>query len=65
MAEIQVNGMSCQHCVGAVTKALEGLVGITEVSIDLIQNKVTYNTDGTTSLAAIKEAIMKIGFEPQ
>lgn len=33
--EIQVTGMSCQHCVGAVTRALESVPGVAGVQVDL------------------------------
>ena len=35
MARIKIRGMSCQHCVMAVKKALGGIDGIKDVSVDL------------------------------
>ncbi len=35
MEKIKVQGMSCQHCVMAVTKALGGIDGIRDVKVDL------------------------------
>ncbi|MGB5233404.1 MAG: cation transporter, partial [Desulfoprunum sp.] len=34
MATIKIKGMSCQHCVAAVTKALSELPGISNVKVD-------------------------------
>ena len=35
MTTIKISGMSCQHCVMAVTKALGGIDGIKDVQVDL------------------------------
>lgn len=35
MIEFQVEGMSCQHCVGAVTKAIRSLDSGARVEVDL------------------------------
>ena len=31
-----VTGLTCQHCVGAITSELKALPGVTEVVIDLV-----------------------------
>ncbi len=31
-----VTGMTCGHCVGAVTSELKQLAGVTDVSVDLV-----------------------------
>ena len=35
MATIKIKGMSCNHCVMAVTKALNEIAGIKNVKVDL------------------------------
>lgn len=32
---LKVSGMSCEHCVQAVTKALEGISGVTKARVSL------------------------------
>ena len=44
MPEIKVKGMSCGHCAAAVTKALQGLPGVSEVQVDLASGRVTYQS---------------------
>jgi copper chaperone CopZ len=55
--KIQVTGMTCMHCVGAVTKALQAVAGVekAEVSLDEKQAVVTGNADPGALVAAIKE----------
>jgi len=38
-----VTGLTCQHCVGAVTSELSVLAGVTDVKIDLV-------AEGTSTL---------------
>lgn len=38
---LQVTGMTCDHCVSAVTKELTALDGVTDVDVDL-------NAEGTS-----------------
>ena len=38
---LHVEGMSCAHCVRAVTNAVQALEGVTSVQVDLQQKTVT------------------------
>jgi Cu+-exporting ATPase len=61
---IDVQGMSCQHCVNAVTKATVNLEGVEKTDVDLAAGKVTVSYDeSAVSLDAIKAAITEEGFE--
>ena len=44
-----VTGLTCGHCVGAVTSALTVLAGVTDVQIDLV-------VDGTSTLRVTGDA---------
>lgn len=41
---LQLEGLTCQNCVGSVTKALYGLPGVTEVDIELVNDGVSTAT---------------------
>ncbi len=60
---LKVKGMSCQHCVMSVTKALNKLDGIQNVKVDLPKGEVSY--DNTKSLAQdrIEKTIEDAGYE--
>lgn len=63
MDTLKIKGMSCQHCVSSVKKALESVAGITEVTVDLEKATATFNNSGAGP-KEIKAAITNIGFEP-
>lgn len=63
MDKIQVSGMSCQHCVGAVTEALESIEGLTEISVDLDAGEASFTHAGIDR-ELIRNAIRQIGFDP-
>lgn len=61
MMTVKIKGMSCQHCVASVTKALTALEGISNVKVDLQKGTATFN--GTADRKTLQQAIEKIGFE--
>ena len=63
MSTIKVKGMSCQHCVGSVTKTLSDIEGITDVQVNLEKGEATYREQRPVAEQTIKDAITKIGFE--
>jgi copper chaperone len=57
----QVQGMSCGHCVGAVTQAVKTLDPQAEVKIDLATGKV--DVQSQQDRAAIAQAIEEEGYK--
>ncbi|MDR2296293.1 MAG: copper chaperone CopZ [Clostridiales Family XIII bacterium] len=61
---LNVEGMSCEHCVKAVTNAALALDGVDEVRVDLDAGTVTVAHDSAKApIAAIKLAIEDQGYE--
>lgn len=63
MSTVKIKGMSCQHCVASVTKALSEIEEITDVQVNLEKGEATFNEQSPVSKNTIKDAIAKIGFE--
>lgn len=60
---IQVEGMTCGHCVETVTQAVASLEGILKVAVDLDQQQVALDYDEEkTSLEKISAKITGVGF---
>jgi len=61
---INVNGMSCSHCVTAITSAVGGLDGVTDVVVDLGAKTVTveYNSE-KVSLGDLRRVIEEEGYD--
>lgn len=61
---LRVEGMSCNHCKMAVEKALRGVAGVSECSVDLGNKTVMVTFDSAISaLSKIKDAISNAGYE--
>ncbi len=58
---IQIKGMMCEHCVAAVTRALQGLDGVESVRVVLKENRAYLN--GTVSDTDIRQAIQAAGYK--
>jgi copper chaperone len=63
MQTIKISGMSCQHCVRAVTKAIESVEGVSTVTVSLEKGEATY--EGSAQPEKVKEAVRKAGYEPK
>jgi copper chaperone len=57
-----VKGMSCGHCVMAVTEEVEQVPGVTGVDVDLDAGRVTVRGEGFSD-DAIRVAVDEAGYE--
>lgn len=61
---IQVEGMTCGHCVETVTNAVNSLEGINQILVDLDKKQVSVDFDESrTNSEAISSKITEVGFE--
>jgi len=61
---LHVEGMSCDHCVKAVTKAVTALSGVSGVQVNLQGKTVTVEHDPAgATFAQLKEAIEDQGYD--
>ncbi len=61
---LRVDGMSCEHCVKAITKAVGALPGVEKVSVDLQKKQVCveHNLD-LSPVDKIKAEIEEQGYD--
>jgi copper chaperone len=57
-----VTGMTCGHCVQAVTEELTRLPGVREVRVDLTSGEVTVRSDGLVPLDEVRAAVDEAGY---
>lgn len=61
---MKIEGMSCSHCTGAVTKALEEVTGVSNVQVSLENKEASFDIeDGKVTDAALKELIEDLGYD--
>jgi copper chaperone len=61
---LMVDGMSCEHCVKAVSGAAGGVAGVTGVEVDLKSGSVTLEYDGAgATLSKVKAEIEEQGYD--
>jgi copper ion binding protein len=58
-----VKGMTCGHCVAAVTQELSALPGVHDVSIDLASGHVAVQSDEALADEAVRAAVDEAGYE--
>jgi copper chaperone len=60
----RVTGMTCEHCVRAVSGELGALAGVSDVAIDLVPggaSAVTVTSDGPLARRAVADALDEAG----
>lgn len=60
---VRIDGMSCVHCVRAVTTALSAVEGITALEVGI--GGATIEHDGRVELQQVAQAIAVAGYEVQ
>ncbi|MBW4035362.1 MAG: heavy-metal-associated domain-containing protein [Proteobacteria bacterium] len=63
MLTLKVSGMTCGHCVAAVTKAVNTVPLVESVKVDLQRGEVVVG--GSPDAVAVRNAIVEEGYEVQ
>jgi copper chaperone CopZ len=61
--EYTVVGMTCGHCVSAVTGELTRLPGVRDVQVDLDSGTVSVGSDAPLPLDEVRTAVDEAGYE--
>jgi copper ion binding protein len=62
-ATYTVVGMTCGHCVNAVTEEVSQLPGVTGVDVDLTSGGVTVTSEAPVDESAVRAAVEEAGYE--
>ena len=61
-ATFQVTGMTCDHCVRAVTAEVGEIEGVTAVTVDLPTGQVSVDSDQPIDSTAVAAAVDEAGY---
>ena len=62
-ASYTLAGMTCEHCVNAVTEEVGAVPGVTAVDVDLASGGLTVTSTETVDDAAVRAAVEEAGYE--
>jgi copper ion binding protein len=62
-ATFTVTGMTCGHCVSAVTEEVSQVEGVTAVDVDLESGGLTVTSEAPVDEAAVRAAVEEAGYE--
>jgi copper chaperone len=61
---LQVNGMTCDHCVQTIKDTLNKIIGLNLIEISLEKSQVKVEFDEShTNIKILSEEIVALGFE--
>ncbi len=58
-----VVGMTCGHCVSAVTEEVSQVSGVTAVDVDLASGGLTVTSDTPVEDSAVRAAVEEAGYQ--
>ncbi|MEO3925632.1 heavy-metal-associated domain-containing protein [Micromonosporaceae bacterium B7E4] len=59
----QVKGMTCSHCVSAVSTEVRAIPGVTEVNVDLASGALTVTSNDPVDQEQLRAAVDEAGYE--
>ena len=62
-ASYTVAGMTCGHCVNAVTEEVSAVPGVTAVDVDLASGGLTVTSTEPVDDSAVRAAVEEAGYE--
>jgi copper chaperone CopZ len=57
-----VQGMTCEHCVKAVTDEISIIIGVSDVAVDLTTGKVTVTSEVDPPVELLAAAVDEAGY---
>ena len=63
MEKIKIQGMTCQHCVMSVTKALGMIPGLKGIKVDLVKGEATFENTQNVPMPNIRKAVEEAGYK--
>ena len=63
MIKLKVTGMTCNHCVMHVTKALKGVSGVKKADVSLERGEAT--VEGSPKVGELIAAVQEAGYEAE
>ena len=58
-----VVGMTCGHCVNAVTEEVSAVPGVSKAHVDLATGRLTITGEGTVDPEAVRSAVAEAGYQ--
>ena len=59
----EVKGMTCGHCVQAVTQEVSAIDGVSDVAVDLGTGQVTVTSELPLTTKQVRSAVDEAGYE--
>jgi copper chaperone len=63
METVQVKGMTCNHCVMAVRKALEKIDGVYNVDVNLESGQARFEAQASADMKTVKKHMERSGYQ--
>jgi len=62
MTTIQVQNLKCHGCANTITKAIEKIEGVSDLSVDVEKSTVIFSSDNAEIIATVKAKLSRLGY---
>lgn len=62
-ATYTVIGMTCRHCVNAVTDEVSAIPGVTDIDVDLVNGQLSITSNSAVSPDTVRVAVDEAGYK--
>lgn len=62
MYTLKLHNIKCQGCAGTIKRKLESISGLTNPSVQVEEDTISFDLENETSLAIVKEVMAKAGY---
>ena len=62
MTILEIQNLKCHGCANTITKAINNIKGVTDISIDVEESKISFDTDDSKLIDKVKAKLSKLGY---
>lgn len=60
--QLEVSGMTCDHCVRHVTDAISKVAGVNSVNVKLTEGIAIIESDASLDMQVVRDAVVAAGY---
>jgi len=62
MTSLEVQNLKCHGCANTITKAIQKINGISDLSVDVEKSTISFNSLDTNIIESVKAKLSKLGY---
>lgn len=60
--KLKIQNLKCHGCAHTVTESIKSVDGVSDVTVDVEQDTVSFNTENIEAVERVKKDLLKLGY---